>query len=213
MWTEAILELDRKGNLDGVDDIICKWPELNVPQHSQTTLSTRDAWLKYKSLPGRRAFQFFITLPAPKITFGKDLEDGPMFAELKEAEGSSLYTSFSKPFKLDIDNVYRRDTNEPIRPYLETGMELQTVADRVRGYFAHNEAKSVGNRALAAFLWLDRPARSCQSDQEDYTVAPEERGAGPPWQARYRPHPAARPAPDRRRTASSEPPPAGQALP
>jgi hypothetical protein len=148
MWTEAILELDRKGNLDGVDDIICKWPELNVPQHSQTTLSTRDAWLKYKSLPGRRAFQFFITLPAPKITFGKDLEDGPMFAELKEAEGSSLYTSFSKPFKLDIDNVYRRDTNEPIRPYLETGMELQTVADRVRGYFAHNEAKSVGNVGL-----------------------------------------------------------------
>ena len=71
-----------------------------------------------------------------------------MFAELKEAEGSSLYTPFSKPFKLDIDNAYRRDTNEPIRPFLETGMELQTVADRVRGYFAHNEAKSVGTVGL-----------------------------------------------------------------
>jgi hypothetical protein len=149
MWVEAILEMDRKGNLDGIDDVICEWPELNVPQHSQTTLSTRDAWLKYKSLPGRRAFQFFFTLPAPTITFKGDLVDNEMmFAELKEAEGTSLYTPFSKPFKLNIDDVYRRDTNEPIKPFLETGMELKTVADRVRGYFAHVENKSIGTVGL-----------------------------------------------------------------
>jgi hypothetical protein len=147
IWAEAILE--RRGNLGGIDNIICKWPELAAPQHSQTTLSTRDAWMKYAKLPNRRAFQFFITLPAPKINYKGDLvEDGPMFAELKEAEGSSLYTPFSKPFKLDLDNVYRRDTNELIKPFLECGMELQTVADRVRGYFAHTEAKSLGTVGL-----------------------------------------------------------------
>jgi hypothetical protein len=44
--------------------------------------------------------------------------------------------------------VYRRDTNELIKPFLECGMELQTVADRVRGYFAHGEAKSQGSVGL-----------------------------------------------------------------
>jgi hypothetical protein len=33
-------------------------------------------------------------------------------------------------------------------PFLECGMELQTVADRVRGYFAHTEAKSSGSVGL-----------------------------------------------------------------
>jgi hypothetical protein len=157
MWDAAIRQIrgparrwsNNVGDLDGIDNIICNWPGLTTPQHSQTTLSTRDAWLKYPKLPNRRAFQFFITLPAPRIVFNDDLaEDGIMYAELKEVEGSSLYTPFSKPFKLNLDHVYRRDTNELVKPFLECGMELQTVADRVRGYFAHTEAKSSGSVGL-----------------------------------------------------------------
>jgi hypothetical protein len=154
MWYAAIKELMEKGTLDGIDKVVGAWPELKAPQHSQTSLSTRDAWLNYQNLPNRRAFQFFETLPALMRDYGREPDEivspsGPtepkfMQAEITEAENSSLYTAFSKPFELDLDNLYRRDTNELIKPYLEKDMRLTTVADRVEGYFAHGEAKSEG---------------------------------------------------------------------
>lgn len=64
--------------------------------------------------------------------------------EFEGAQKSSLYTPFTKPFELDLDELYRRDNNELIKPYLNVGLELTTVAQRVRGYFAHGEAKSEG---------------------------------------------------------------------
>ena len=149
MWYAAIMELREKGTLDGIDKIVCAWPELSAPQHCQTSLSTRDAWLHYQKLPNRRAFQFFETLPAPMLTFEQGSDDPElMWAEMQEAEKSSLYTAYSKPFELDFENLYRRDTNELIKPYLDEGMRLTTVADRIRRYFAHGEAKSEGKIGL-----------------------------------------------------------------
>jgi hypothetical protein len=130
MWYQAILGLDARCNIDDIDKTICTWPELAAPQHSQTSLSTRDTWLKYQNLPNRRAFMFFETLPAPKIKFTADNSDKLMFAELKEAEASSLYTNFSNPFTVDLNQLFRRDTNELIKPFLDDGMELTTIADR-----------------------------------------------------------------------------------
>jgi hypothetical protein len=68
--------------------------------------------------------------------------------EFQAAQRSSLYTLFTRPFELDLDQLYRRDTNELIKPYLDVGLELQTVAQRVTGYFAHGEAKSEGETGL-----------------------------------------------------------------
>lgn len=77
MWYAAITERDERGNLDGIDEIIGSWPELDVPQHSQTSLSTRDAWLHYQSLPNHRAFQFMTTLPAPMQNMFKMFGEQP----------------------------------------------------------------------------------------------------------------------------------------
>lgn len=164
MWYAAITELDEKGSLDSVDDIICAWPSMNVPQHSQTSLSTRDAWLNYQALPNRRAFQFMETLPAPMEDVAKlygeqpvyvgerpptkgelgNTHDSILMSEFQDAQKASLYTAFSRPFVFDLGELYGRDTNELIKPYLNAGLRLTTVADRVRGYFAHGEAKSEG---------------------------------------------------------------------
>jgi hypothetical protein len=152
MWHAAITELDTKGTLDGVDKIICSWPELNVPQHSQTTLSTRDAWLHYSKLPNRRAFQFMTTLPAPILNLFKD-GTGPdsldiLMPELHAAESQSLYMPYSKLFKIDLENLFRRDNNELIKRYLDAGLDLVTVSESVEKYFNHGEAKSQGSNGL-----------------------------------------------------------------
>ena len=55
MWYAGIVELVKHKTLDNIDNVIGEWTELNAPQHSQTTISTRDAWLHYQSLPNRRA--------------------------------------------------------------------------------------------------------------------------------------------------------------
>jgi hypothetical protein len=152
MWHTAITELDAKGTLDGVDKTICSWPELDVPQHSQTTLSTRDAWLHYSGLPNRRAFQFMTTLPAPILNPFKESAGlaslDILMPELHEARNSSLYMPFTKPFKLDLKNLFRRDNNELIKPYLDAGLDLVTVSERVEKYFNHGEAKSQGTTGL-----------------------------------------------------------------
>jgi hypothetical protein len=41
MWYAAIAELDTKGTLENIDKIICSWPELDVPQHSNHFKHTR----------------------------------------------------------------------------------------------------------------------------------------------------------------------------
>jgi hypothetical protein len=68
--------------------------------------------------------------------------------ERRKATTSSLFMAFTKPFTLDLENLYSRDTNELIAPYLEGGLALATVAQRVRGYFKHGEAKSQGSIGL-----------------------------------------------------------------
>jgi hypothetical protein len=105
MWYAAITELDKTGNLYNVDKIVRGFPCVDQPQHSQTSLSTRDAWLHYQSLPNRRAFQFMTTLPAITLNVfrearevipGKDMFE-PLKHEIREAEKTSLYTPKSPP--------------------------------------------------------------------------------------------------------------------
>jgi hypothetical protein len=48
--------------------------------------------------------------------------------EFNEAQNTSLYTPFNRPFELDLNNLFRRDNNELIKPYLDAGLELVTVA-------------------------------------------------------------------------------------
>jgi hypothetical protein len=55
---------------------------------------------------------------------------------------------FTKPFKLDLENLFRRDNNELIKPYLDAGLDLVTVSERVEKYFNHGEAKSQGSNGL-----------------------------------------------------------------
>jgi hypothetical protein len=154
MWVAAIKELDAQGDLDATDKTVAGFIGLDAPQHSQMSLSTRDAWLHYQALPNRRAFQFMTTLPPPILDIFKDAKglgltpDKILMSELNEAQSTSLYTSFSRPFVLDVNNLYRRDTNEPIKLYLDAGLELVTIAERVRGYFLHEEAKSQGTTGL-----------------------------------------------------------------
>ena len=72
----------------------------------------------------------------------------PLKDEIRAVEETSLYAPFSKPFKLDLDQLYRRDNNELIKPFLNWHYELATVAQRIDGYFKHGEAKSRGSIGL-----------------------------------------------------------------
>jgi hypothetical protein len=47
-----------------------------------------------------------------------------------------------------LDQLYRRDNNELIKPFLNWHYELTTVAQRIDGYFKHGEAKSRGSIGL-----------------------------------------------------------------
>jgi hypothetical protein len=163
MWVEAIEELTAKGTLDKVDDAILALPGLNVPQHSQTSLSTRDAWLKYNSLPNRRPFQFMTTLPALSEISGilnepkaSRIGVAPMNAdEQRAALKTTLYMAFSKPFKIDLDALYRRDNHELIKPMIEDqNYSLTTVAERIQKYFLHGEAKSQGAVGLLTHKYV-----------------------------------------------------------
>src|SRR5437660_320001 len=94
------------------------------------------------------------TLPAPVLNIFKErtglgnTHEKILMTEFNEAQNSSLYMPFTKPSKLDLDNLFRRDNNELIEPYIKAGLELVTIADRVRGYFEHGEAKSQGTTGL-----------------------------------------------------------------
>jgi hypothetical protein len=149
LWMKTIMELRAAGNLNDIDKIIDAWPKLHRPHHYQTSLGTRDAWLNYTSLPNRRPFQFMTCLSAPIQSFTPTRPHDFMQAEIEDACSSSLYTAFSKPFKLDLDQLYRRDNNEMIRPLLDAGaVRLTTARDRIKSYFHHMEAKSEGKVGL-----------------------------------------------------------------
>jgi hypothetical protein len=68
--------------------------------------------------------------------------------ELHAARNHSLYMPYSKLFKIDLENLFRRDNNELIKRFLDAGLDLVTVSERVEKYFNHGEAKSQGSNGL-----------------------------------------------------------------
>jgi hypothetical protein len=120
------------------------------------SLSSIHLLKQYPNLPNRRGFQFFATFPSPKCTLrSRNLLSAPL-DEHKALCTTSLYASVPKEgvsaelieeWKITKTGLFRRDNNEFPHGLFdpEWRLRLQTVAEALRGYFRHEEPKSVGD--------------------------------------------------------------------
>lgn len=147
---------DPKRALSKIDDIVGKLPQLQVPQYTQMALSSTHLMKLYPGLPKRRAFQFFATFPPPRCSIrSRDLLSVPL-DEHRALCKTSLYASVPKEgvtaalideWRTTKTGLFRRDNNEFPHGLFnpEWKLRLETVAEALRGYFDHEEPKSVGS--------------------------------------------------------------------
>ncbi len=136
---------------------IAKMPGLNEHQMVQQSISTRDEWLSHKTMPWRRAFGFFNSIPHPPPgdVAGHDLDYTEQLTR-KDLSSTSFYTRGGKEVRIlslkeyKADNyggLYRRDNGEFPHEMFDPkkyGLKFQTVAGALEGYFTHAEYKSDG---------------------------------------------------------------------
>jgi len=143
---------------DWIDDRVGEALEtmsgLDTHQMVQQSISTRDEWLSHKSMPWRRAFGFFNSIPTPSSgSFASaDLNYTEIVAR-KDLLSTSFYTRGGKDVRIlplkeyaaqNYNGLYRRDNGEfPHEMFdQESGLTFQTVAEALDGYFTHPEYKS-----------------------------------------------------------------------
>lgn len=154
IW-RIVVDCFRNGTQDKIDDIISALPQLDTPQYTQLTLSSSHLMELYPNLPNRRGFQFFATFPAPKCRVESKYVRGAPFDEHKALCGTTLYASVPpegvtskliEQWKTTGDGLFRRDNNEFLHGLFDPAwqLKLQTVADKLRGYFYHGEIESSG---------------------------------------------------------------------
>ena len=106
----------------------------------------------YPNLPNRRGFQFFASFPEPRgVLYSKEVR----LDEHKALCNTTLYASVPKggvdaalieEWKTAKTGLFRKDNNEFPHGLFDPAwrLRLQTVADRLQGYFDHPEPKSIG---------------------------------------------------------------------
>jgi hypothetical protein len=145
-----------EGKQNKIDEIISVLPQLQVPQYTQLTLSSSHLMNLYPKLPGRRGFQFFSTFPTPKCEVDSRYVKEAPFDEHKALCKTTLYASVPEggvtpelieEWKRTGTGLFRRDNNEFPHGLFDPAwkLKLQTVADKLRGYFYHEEIKSSGD--------------------------------------------------------------------
>jgi hypothetical protein len=151
LWRIAV-DCARNNKTHEIDGIIAKLPQLQVPQYSQIALSSTHLFDLYANLPERRGFQFFASFPTPR---------GPLHSkevrldDHKALRETTLYASVPKggvdaalleEWKATKTGLYRKDNNEFPHGLFDPAwkLKLQTVADRLQGYFDHTKPKSNG---------------------------------------------------------------------
>ena len=155
LWRIAFNQF-RLGSPKMIDEIVAGLPGMGAPQVSQQTLSTRNAWLAYETLPNKRPFMFFNVLPALRESYFPDPEISA--AERRTLTTTSLYApSDRNGFRLQTLDEYRAvgAGNEGLYsranhqfPWAifdqRFSLRLTTIADTLAGYFQHAEQKSRG---------------------------------------------------------------------
>jgi len=141
-----------------MEEILRKLPGLDAHQMVQQSISSRDEWLSQKSMPWRRPFGFYNSIPQPvgsKINT-QDISQKEMVT-WKDLKDTSFYTQGGKDVELSSleeylakgegnEGFYRRDNGEFPAEMFDPryGLKFQTVAEALSGYFTHCEYKSDG---------------------------------------------------------------------
>jgi hypothetical protein len=159
-------------------------------------------------IPGARPFMFFAVLPPPKLSdFVNPTPDVsastyPSKAEIAELEkrqsdllNTSLYAPIRPPSRIEVSDIRRRDNHAFPADIFDRahGLQLATVADAIRLYFAHDEYKSkgkVGELERRRLVILDNEYTGKEStplieDYEDESgqARPDDAGALPLFRA------------------------------
>jgi len=147
----------RRGTPEMIDEIIADLPGMDAPQVKQQTLSTRNAWLAYETLPNKRPFMFFnilppfrenLSFPDPEISAAnrRALMTSALYAA-KDPDGFKV-RSLEEYTVLGAGNegLYSRVDHQFPKEAFDRrfGLRLTTVADQLQGYFHHAEQKSRG---------------------------------------------------------------------
>ena len=124
----------------------------------QQSISSRDEWLSQKSMPWKRPFGFYNSIPQP-VGSEVDIQDinSKEMVTRNDLKGTSFYTQGGKEFKLSSleeylakgrgnEGLYRRDNGEFPAEMFDPryGLKFQTVAGALQSYFTHCEYKSEG---------------------------------------------------------------------
>jgi hypothetical protein len=156
LWRIAFDQF-RRGTPEKIDEIIEGLPGMDAPQVSQQTLSTRNSWLAYETLPNKRPFMFFNILPP----FRENLSfpDPEISAAVRRALMTSALYAAKDPdgFKVRSleeymargagnEGLYSRVNHQFPKEAFDRrfGLRLTTVTDQLEGYFRHAEQKSRG---------------------------------------------------------------------
>ena len=141
-----------------VDNILRRLPGLHAHQMVQQSISSLDEWLAQKSMPWKRPFGFYNSIPQP-VGLKTDIQDisSKEMTTWNDLKGTSFYTQGGKdvePASLEQylargkgnEGLYRRDNGEFPAEMFDPryGLKFQTVAEALRGYFTHCEYKSDG---------------------------------------------------------------------
>jgi hypothetical protein len=124
---------------------------LAAPAYYQLTISTWELWQRFKDVPGMRPGNFLTVLPAvhPSVVMGSGLldEDGDELDDDAQAwcllqDGSALYTGYCDTLE-DVQAAHQAGQLRRVQDSqrLSPEVPLTTMAEVLRGYFTHSEAK------------------------------------------------------------------------
>jgi hypothetical protein len=151
VWYRAIQQAEA-----GKTKLTVRLPGLSVPAMHQVTVNDWNISQMYKRIPSIRPFSFFTVLPPLTkhdirlrrtstgigVTVSCD-EDGQVIVKRRGRdqydglEGVSFFAPYASTFDEIKDQVRRADTGELMPP----GVEFKTVAECVRDFLQHPEAK------------------------------------------------------------------------
>jgi hypothetical protein len=135
---------------------------LEAEQMVQQSIASRAEWLAQKSMPWKRAFGFYNSVPSPMANVFVDYQCSAIeLSNRKDLLSTSFYTKGGKKTRIlsgaeyeakgkGAEELYRRDNSqfpaEMFNP--DYGLRFQTVAEALSGYFTHPEFKSEGKYGL-----------------------------------------------------------------